>query len=213
MATTKAANAVFQLTGGHPALDFVNTLDNRFSKGGPVELLRSYADLLAFLQQSGLLSVRQSRVLRAAAKKGGPARVLQSARELRDALAAVLYDAVDGRTPAPEHLRTLENHFLHAGRHRQLRWRAAPMQSAARSRPEWVWGRSETDVELPQWMLAQSAAELMTSAALDQLRACGSETCRWLFLDTSKNHTRRWCDMKICGNRMKARRFNARRQA
>jgi len=33
--------------------------------------------------------------------------------------------------------------------------------------------------------------------------------CRWLFLDTSKNHTRRWCDMKVCGNRIKARRFKA----
>jgi predicted RNA-binding Zn ribbon-like protein len=62
-------------------------------------------------------------------------------------------------------------------------------------------------------MLAQAASELMASTALDRLRACGSETCRWLFLDTSKNHTRRWCDMKICGNRMKARRFSARRRA
>jgi predicted RNA-binding Zn ribbon-like protein len=61
-------------------------------------------------------------------------------------------------------------------------------------------------------MLAQAACDLMTSGMLDRLRACGSETCRWLFLDTSKNHTRRWCDMKICGNRMKARRFHARRQ-
>jgi predicted RNA-binding Zn ribbon-like protein len=209
----KTANAAFQLSGGHPALDFVNTLDNRFNEDGPVELLRSYADLLAFLQQSGLLSAHQASLLDAAAKKRGAARVIQSARELRDAIAAALYSAVDGRTPAPEHLRTLENHFLHASRHRRLRWRQASKQSAARSGAHWLWGRFETDVELPVWMLAQSAAELMTSAELDRLRACCSETCRWLFLDTSKNHTRRWCDMKICGNRMKARRFNARRQA
>ena len=209
----KTATAAFQLSGGHPALDFVNTLDNRFALDGPVELLRGYADLLAFLQQSGLLNAQQARLLDAAAKKGGAARVLQSARELRDAMAAALYGAVEGRTPAPELLRALENHFLHAGRHRQFRWRPASKQSAARSAAHWVWGRFETDVELPVWMLAQSAAELMTSAALDRLRACRSETCRWLFLDTSRNHTRRWCDMKICGNRMKARRFNARRQA
>jgi predicted RNA-binding Zn ribbon-like protein len=213
MATIKTTNANFQLTGAHPVLDLVNTLDNRFSEGGPAELLRSYADLLAFLQQSKLLSVHQARLLLAASKKDGAARVLQSARELRDALAAVLYGALDGRTAAPEHLRTLENHFRRAGRHRQLRWRAAPVASRAPARAEWVWGRFDTEVELPVWMLAQSAAELITSAALDRLRTCGSETCRWLFLDTSKNHTRRWCDMKICGNRMKARRFNARRQA
>jgi predicted RNA-binding Zn ribbon-like protein len=212
MATAKTTNAVFQLTGAHPALDFVNTLDNRFSEGGPVELLRNYADLLAFMQQSGLLSASQTRQLDAAAKKAGAARALQSARELRDAMAAVLYGAVDGRLPAPVQLRRLENHFLRASRHRQLRWRAGSKQSA-RSGAEWIWGQSGNDLELPVWMLAQSAAELITSPALDRLRACCSETCRWLFLDTSKNHSRRWCDMKICGNRMKARRFNARRQA
>jgi predicted RNA-binding Zn ribbon-like protein len=211
--TRLATPSAFQLNGGHPALDFVNTLDDRFRADGPVELLESYADLLRFLQQSGLLSAHQARLLDAAAKKGAAARVLQSARELRETMAAVLYSAVDGGAPGPAHLRALENHFLLASRHRQLRWQLASKQSAPRTGANWVWGRFETDVELPVWMLAQSAAELMTSSALDQLRACGSETCRWLFLDTSKNHSRRWCNMKICGNRMKARRFTARRQA
>src|ERR1700722_7532402 len=209
----KTANAAFQLSGGHPALDFVNTLDNRFALDGPVELLRGYADLLAFVQQSGLLSAHQTRLLDAAAKKGGAARVLQSARELRDAIAAALYSALDGRTPAPEHLRTLESHFLHASRHRQLRWRPASKQSAVRYGAEWVWGRSETDLELPVWMLAPSAAALMTSPSVDRWRAGGRVACRCLLLAASKNPPRRWCDMKICGNRMKARRFNARRQA
>ena len=53
----------------------------------------------------------------------------------------------------------------------------------------------------------------MTSEAANRVRACGNPECRWLFLDTSKNHTRRWCDMKLCGNRMKARRFKAQRKA
>jgi predicted RNA-binding Zn ribbon-like protein len=48
---------------------------------------------------------------------------------------------------------------------------------------------------------------------MSMLRECGNPECRWLFLDTSKNHTRRWCDMKICGNRMKARRFKAQHRA
>jgi hypothetical protein len=59
--------------------------------------------------------------------------------------------------------------------------------------------------------LAQSAARLVTSDEINRVRACASKTCRWLFIDASKNHSRRWCDMKICGNRMKARRFSARR--
>jgi predicted RNA-binding Zn ribbon-like protein len=61
------------------------------------------------------------------------------------------------------------------------------------------------------WLLALSAGELLMSQALQRVRACDADSCRWLFLDTSRNHTRRWCDMKVCGNRMKARRFQARR--
>jgi predicted RNA-binding Zn ribbon-like protein len=53
----------------------------------------------------------------------------------------------------------------------------------------------------------------MTSEAVDRVHSCHDPECRWLFLDTSKNHTRRWCDMKLCGNRMKARRFKAQRKA
>jgi predicted RNA-binding Zn ribbon-like protein len=59
------------------------------------------------------------------------------------------------------------------------------------------------------WALALRVEALMTGERLQALRECGNPECRWLFLDTSKNHTRRWCDMKICGNRMKARRFKA----
>jgi predicted RNA-binding Zn ribbon-like protein len=58
-------------------------------------------------------------------------------------------------------------------------------------------------------MLALRVEALMTSERLQALRECGNRECRWLFLDTSKNHTRRWCDMKVCGNRIKARRFKA----
>ena len=56
----------------------------------------------------------------------------------------------------------------------------------------------------------KSAIELLTSPDLDRLRICAADTCAWLFLDTTKNRTRRWCDMKVCGNREKMRRFRAR---
>lgn len=204
--------ATFVLNGGHPALDFVNTLDNRFRGDGPVELLENYADLLRFVRQTHLLSASQAGLLVGAVKEGAAAWVLQSARQLREAMAATLYSAVDGHAPAASYIRALEQYFLAAGRHRQLRWLQSSESSGESCGARWVWGRFESDAELPVWMLAQAASELMTSKELEKLRACGSETCRWLFLDTSKNHTRRWCDMKTCGNRMKARRFLARRQ-
>jgi predicted RNA-binding Zn ribbon-like protein len=213
-----ANSADFELKASHPALDLVNTLDNRFRDSGPVELLGNYADLLRFAQQTKLLSARHAGLLAGAASKGAANRgaatqAWESARELREAAAAALYSAVEGRTPAAPVIRTLEHYFLAASRHRQLRWNPSTARSSTPSAASWVWGCAETELALPVWMLAQAVSELTTSSLLGRLRACGSETCRWLFLDTSKNHTRRWCDMKICGNRMKARRFHARRQS
>ena len=57
-----------------------------------------------------------------------------------------------------------------------------------------------------------SAVELLTSPRRERVRTCGAETCLWLFLDTSKNGSRRWCDMNQCGNRTKARRFYRRQR-
>jgi predicted RNA-binding Zn ribbon-like protein len=56
------------------------------------------------------------------------------------------------------------------------------------------------------WPIASSAADLLTSERLKKVRLCEAKTCTWLFLDESRNHSRRWCDMKVCGNREKARR-------
>lgn len=76
-----------------------------------------------------------------------------------------------------------------------------------------VWGWDENpSLERPLWPIARSAAELLAHPdALAQLRECASDTCEWLFLDRSRNHTRRWCDMNDCGARTKVRRFRARR--
>ena len=53
------------------------------------------------------------------------------------------------------------------------------------------------------WPIARSAADLLASDQLAYVRACSSKVCEWFFLDTSKNHHRRWCDMTRCGNRAK----------
>ncbi len=192
----------YDLCGGHPALDLVNSLNNRFAKDGPRELLADYPDLLRFTVQTGLINSQHARRLAAATDLRAAARALRSARGLREAAAAALYDAVNGRSPAPAVVRTLERYFRGASEHHELRW--------GRSGFAWSWGRFETHAELPVWLLTCAVSELLMSPRMDRIRACGAQTCRWLFLDTSKNHTRRWCNMKVCGNRMKARRFQAR---
>src|SRR5262249_35815517 len=71
--------------------------------------------------------------------------------------------------------------------------------------------RTEGDLDCMLWPIAKSAAEILTSAEeLGRVRVCEAtvlDSCAWLFLDETRNRARRWCSMKDCGNRAKARRF------
>jgi predicted RNA-binding Zn ribbon-like protein len=199
-----------QLFAGHPALDLVNTLDNRFLPSGTVETLHSYADLLGFTQQSKLLDASRIKALRAIASDLSTRQVMRSSLEMREALANVFYGSIDaGKDIAPSALRVLQTKFSSALRYRRL----VQNTSSRRKRPldaTWTW-EFPTRLELPIWLITQSAIALLTSGAMRHVHACANQRCRWLFLDGSKNHLRRWCNMSICGNRMKARRFHARR--
>ena len=193
----------FQLLAGHPALELVNTLDLRFS-ANPQELLPTYPDLLRFAAQLRLLPAEQARKLGRTVRAQDGQLVLASVVELREALAALLYAWVDGNKPAARQVEILETHFHAAALHRSL--------GSGDERLVWSWSGLEQQAELPLWKLAQSASDLLVSDDARRVKGCGDPTCRWLFLDLSKNHTRRWCDMKTCGNRMKARRHQARLQ-
>jgi predicted RNA-binding Zn ribbon-like protein len=204
--------ATFQLIAAHPVLDFVNTLDHRFIDAGPTELLCGYTDLLRFTEQAGLLDAKRTGALAIRKNSAAATRSLAAALELRESMAALLYGILtSARPPSVEVMKTLERKFLEADAHQELVWKSRHSGQGGISRMDWEWGRFERNPELPVWVLAHSAARLLTSSAMNRVHMCHSETCRWLFLDMSKNHTRRWCDMKICGNRMKARSFQARR--
>ena len=60
------------------------------------------------------------------------------------------------------------------------------------------------------WPIVQSAADLLTTESLDRVRLCKAEDCGCLFVDASKNRSRRWCAMSDCGNRAKVRRHRQR---
>ena len=191
----------FELIAGHPALDLVNTLDWRFRDDCAEELLAGYDDLLAFAGQAEILSQKQIRQIVRAGNDSAAAQALVACRELREAAAEIFYATLDDRTPPASQIKIVENFFKEAREHQRLAWSG--------SRLAWDWPGSESGPDLPLWILSVSTARLMLSEHMSLLRACEKPDCRWLFLDTSKNHTRRWCDMKICGNRMKARRFKA----
>jgi len=192
----------FQLVAGHLALDFANTLDFRYDPDRLVDLLPSYERFLAFCRQSGVITAAQMRKLLGGVSEFDSQRVLKDAIALREALYFLILSAVHSRSPDESHVRAL-NRFL----------------SQTQTVDEVVWHkhrfvRSFPDVtETPDGPLRQlvhAAVALITSSDIYNVRECGEKTCRWLFLDRSRNHSRRWCDMQLCGNRSKAKRFYAR---
>ena len=187
-------------------LDFVNTLDDRSSEQ-PKELLTIYIELARFGEDTGILSDREvDRLLERSVETPEPAeRALRTAIELREAMYAVFW-AVVKRKPVPAAPLLLLNQFVQA---------AAQHVSLAPGRGhfEWQFDTAHTDFETVLWPIARSAAELLASEQLAYVRACAAKTCEWLFLDGSKNHARRWCDMTKCGNRAKVKRFYRRSRA
>lgn len=180
-------------------LDFVNTVDHRHSAERFAEHLKSYGDLLSFAVQSGVLSQGERAQLEKAASRNLAAahHTIQEAVKLREALYRIFAALATSRPARSDDLRVLNRHAQAALRHMQLR--------SANGGFGWGWQQT-TALHAPLWRIAKSAADLLVSGEVPAVRECAAETCGWLFLDRSRNRTRRWCDMKICGNRAKARR-------
>jgi len=185
-------------------LDFINTLDDRFSNE-PKELLQSYIDLARFAEDTRVLSDTQvDRLLAASLQSREEAqRALRSAIELREAMYPVFW-ALIKKKPVPAGPLYVLNGYIHeAAQHISLVPRVGHF--------EWQFEEASNNFEAPLWPIARSAGELLASDRLQFVRACASKTCEWLFLDESKNHRRRWCDMRQCGNRAKVRSFYKRK--
>jgi predicted RNA-binding Zn ribbon-like protein len=195
----------FELTGGAVCLDFVNTLDDRFS-AEPKELLKHYVDLARFAEDTGILGDAQvDRLMTRSMQRPEEAkRSLASALQLREAISEIFY-ALSRKKPVPAaSLVILNQHVQEAAQHLGL--------VAGRQHFEWKFASDSYDLFAPLWPIARDAAELLASDRLEYVRTCASKTCEWLFLDESKNHRRRWCDMTKCGNRAKVKRFYTRRK-
>lgn len=190
-------------------LDFVNTLDDRHFK--PKELIETYADLVRFGEDAGLLDSRQAdRLLdRNHAEEERAQQALDSGRELREAMHDVFWAIMNKRTVPVAALARLNAGVQRAAGHMRL----VP-SSRGRGKGGFEWSFDNRDeIESVLWPIARAAGDLLASDQLPYVRACVSKTCEWFFLDTSKNHHRRWCDMTRCGNRAKVQRFYARQKS
>jgi predicted RNA-binding Zn ribbon-like protein len=188
-----------ELTENRVCLDFVNTLDGRPSER-PHEQLNNFADLVSWSKRKHLLTDEQAQhLLEEEVHHQADAReVLQQAIVLREALFRIFEAIADDASPSPTDLALLNTSLARAMCHACIVPKAEGFV--------WTWTDKENALESILWPVAKSAADLLTSDQLDDVRLCAAEDCDWLFLDTSKNHSRRWCDMKSCGNRAKAKR-------
>ncbi|HSE28824.1 MAG TPA: ABATE domain-containing protein [Gemmatimonadales bacterium] len=190
---------------GRLCLDFTNTA-SRLGTDEPIERLLSYDDLVAWALESQLIGRTEAKRLReeAARRPAEADRVLREARRLRGAIWRI-FRALSRRERAePADLETL-NRILADG-----------MASRRLHESErgfcWIWEEQPDGLDWPLWPVAYSAAELTTTDELERVKMCEGGACGWLFVDASRNRSRRWCSMEDCGNVIKARRHYARRK-
>lgn len=184
-------------------IEFVNTVSWR-GRPNPVERLNAPDEWLDWIEANRALpSEALSELRRRAGMWSFEAEAgFKRAIEFREAVYALLDGAIAGqKSPEKSALDDVLSRAFERLRleHEGDSWR-------------WAFDASAVDWETPLYPVALSAAQLLTSEWLAKLRACGRDECRWLFLDLTKNHSRKWCDMASCGNVMKARRSYARKK-
>jgi predicted RNA-binding Zn ribbon-like protein len=196
------------LKSGHPILEFTNTVSNHASEH-PGEMLFHYEDLLTWIGKVGLMHEEQVQKLRREASNQPEecAAVFAKSLQLREAIYRIFVARTKGKSPADRDLAILNSVLTHLTSGAQVVYRSGEF--------EWGWDFDENALEVPLWIIALSAVDLLTSEHVKWVGQCADEEgCGWLFVDTSKNHSRRWCDINDCGNRAKQRRYQqrARRQ-
>lgn len=196
----------FVFVGNHRALDFVNT--EVAVDGVPRDLLGGLDDLAAWLVAAGALDSASARkaLARWSGRRGG-ARTVEVARQLRTALRRLAHAWAAGK-PAPRGTVAVVNEVLARGAGTSRIVPAVGGEGFAVERGLRL--EEPEDLLVP---IAEAAADLLCQADPDRVRRCAHPACVLYFLDGTKNGTRRWCDMRTCGNRTNAAAYYRRRRA
>lgn len=204
MAITGTNAQEFTTSGGWPALNFCNTADGDIRTEWH-ENLNSFTDLIRWGEQHAVIDDAAAARLRAAAAAdpGAAAAALDRARALRLTIYDLFSAAAAETVPEPDALATFDRALKAAAAHLTLQ--------PADGHYHLALALPGDDLDEIIWAVVWSAAELLASDRLALVHECAGEGCSWLFLDTTRNHSRRWCEMKGCGNRAKARAFYRRK--
>jgi predicted RNA-binding Zn ribbon-like protein len=202
MARARPAAPPAESVDADRVLAFVNTLSSR-PTAAPVERLVSYDALVEWAREQHLLSAAAAERLGAEARRHPQQAsvILARAKAFREALND-LAESIEHRRQPPAPVLTTIGDVLAAA---YANGRLVPHDGTL----QWVTS-SEDALERILWEVGRAAGRLVLSPRLSKVRACAASDCGWWFVDDTKNHSRRWCDMKLCGNREKLRRFRSR---
>jgi predicted RNA-binding Zn ribbon-like protein len=205
--TAKRRLDTIEVVGGHPAIDFVNTVHS-WKVEPPPDYLHGFDDFLEWSRMSGLLE-RKAAARFKAAPAGEKARAFREVLGLRQSLHDVFAAAAE-RTALPQRaLDGLSDVIRRAGA-----WRAlAADEKSGRPAVRGVWDFGDAPAIAALGPVAWLAADLLENGRLERLKECPGERCGWLFLDASRNRSRTWCSMQTCGNSAKVKRFRRRAKA
>lgn len=207
MSNVKSVNTYagdLRLVGGRLCLDFVNTV-NDHTLEHPREHWCDYGLFLTWARHASALTPAELEEAQAVSSVHPRAaeEALEFARRVRRALYGLFSAAAHGRPCAQSDLETFNTALARVPH---------PLRLAAGSGGlRWGWPEGINPLERPIWAAIYSAATLLVASELALVHECEGPGCSWLFLDTSRNHSRRWCSMEDCGNLAKARRYYARR--
>lgn len=188
--------ARFSHIGGHAALDLVNTVEWRLSEELREEDLGSFADVLDWCSESGLLGEDEKSQAQELAHGTDADRERDLVIELREALYAAVFRADE------QARMVLDRHVAEA-------------LAAARLEPgpdTWTWVDRRFTAATPRHRIARLVVDLVQRPDLARLHQCEDRHCGWVFLDTSRAHNRRWCVTKDCGDRNRSRAYYARQK-
>jgi predicted RNA-binding Zn ribbon-like protein len=180
-------------------IDFVNTV-NWHASSHPEEGLKSYSDLISWSKHLGLISetTTQELLFEATARPEEAQKALDKALSLRECIYRFFLAHLKMVISPPTDLVQLNDVLSD--------WFAKLCLEQQGGGFGWVWKGDTLRLDSILGPIAQSAASLLCSSELSRVGICADENgCGWLFFDTSRNHSRRWCDMQGCGNRAKAR--------
>jgi predicted RNA-binding Zn ribbon-like protein len=200
---TESRAAKLPLVGCDLALDFTNTSSGR-GHHAHLEHLRTAENVVAWARHAKVLAQGDGEWMFSAlaADEGLAMRFLKRALALREIIYALGVEVAARRRAPPDSVEALAH--IHAA-----------CIAKARLTPHgagfvWSWAPQEAPIEAVLGPIALSALTLLTQADLSRIKQCQGDHCGWLFLDTTKNKSRRWCEMEVCGNRAKQKRHQSR---